>query len=96
MNKVILTGRTTKDIEVKTSASGTTFAKFTVAVQAGKDKADFINCTAFGKTAELLEKYVHKGNRIGIEGRLNISPNNYADVTVDAIEFLESKKEVEK
>ena len=73
MNRVWLTGRTTKDIELRYTIGGTPIAvtRFTLAVDRRKTKdgnqeADFVNCQAWGKTAELLEKYVHKGNKIGV------------------------------
>lgn len=101
MNKVSLTGRTTKDIETKytTGNKPLAVAKFTLAVnRRKKDEADFISCTAFGKTAEVMEKYVKKGNRIGVVG--HIQTGSYekdgrriytSDVIVDEMEFLESK-----
>lgn len=100
MNKCIIIGRLTKDIDVRSSQSGTSVAKFTVAVdrRTKEKETDFINCTAFGKTAEVLQKYVRKGHRIGIVG--HIQTGSYekdghkvytTDVIVDDIEFLEKK-----
>lgn len=76
-------------------------ARFSLAVnRRGKDKgADFISCVAFGKTAEVLDKYVSKGHRIGIVG--HIQTGSYekdghrvytTDVVVDELEFLEPRK----
>lgn len=104
MNLVVLTGRTTQDIELKYSASGTAYCRFTLAVNRMKkeDGADFISCTAFGKTAELIGEYVKKGQQLGVQGR--IQQDTYekdgqkvskTGVTVDKIEFLEGKKENE-
>lgn len=104
MNLVILTGRLVKDPELKYGASGTAFCKFTLAVSRvfEKDKSDFISCTAFGKTAELVGEYLRKGSLTGIQGR--IQQDTYekdgkteykTGVTVEKIEFLESKKENE-
>lgn len=73
MNKVVLLGRLTKDVELRYSANGeTAIARFTVAVsrRGKKDEADFIQCKAFGKTAELIEKYFRKGSQICIVGRI--------------------------
>ena len=73
MNNVCIIGRITKDIELKEYGKGKDkglMCRFTVAVQRDKDTADFIPCTAFGKTAEFLDAYTVKGTRIGIEGRL--------------------------
>ena len=67
MNKVILTGRFTRDPEIKYTNDGTSIARFSIAVnrrfvKEGSDqKADFLNCIAFGKSAEFIEKYFSKG-----------------------------------
>ena len=103
-NLVILTGRVTKDRELKHVASGTAYCKFTLAVNRMKkdDPADFIFCSAFGKTAELIAEYVKKGNNLGVQGRLQQDTYekdgekiSKTGVTVDKIEFLEGKKENE-
>ena len=100
-NLVILTGRLTKDPELKYGASGTAYCKFTLAVNRMKkdDPADFIFCSAFGKTAELIAEYVKKGNNLGVQGRLQQDTYekdgekiSKTGVTVDKIEFLESNK----
>ena len=99
-NLVILTGRLTKDPELKYGASGTAYCKFTLAVNRMKDDpADFIFCSAFGKTAELIAEYVKKGNNLGVQGRLQQDTYekdgekiSKTGVTVDKIEFLESNK----
>ena len=109
MNSVVLVGRTTKDIELRRTGSGTAVASFTLAVsrdfktQDGQD-ADFINCVAWKKTAELLEQYIHKGDRIALNG--SIRTRNYEDnhgkkvyiteVLVSHVEFLETKKNREQ
>lgn len=103
MNKVILVGRTTKDIEVRvTPTTGSYVAQFTLAVDR-KDKektTDFINCVAWNKAAELLSQYVHKGDRVGVVGK--IITRNYKDkdnktvyvteILVDEVEFMQDKK----
>ena len=100
-NLVILTGRLTKEPELKYGASGTAYCKFTLAVNRMKkdDPADFIFCSAFGKTAELIAEYVKKGNNLGVQGRLQQDTYekdgekiSKTGVTVDKIEFLESNK----
>lgn len=109
MNAVILIGRTTKDIELRRTGSGTAVASFTLAVnrdfrtQDGQE-ADFIQCVAWKKTAELLEQYVHKGDRIAVNG--SIRTRNYEDnhgkkvyiteVLANHVEFLEAKKNSEQ
>lgn len=109
MNKVILTGRTTKDIELKVTTSGTNVATFSVAVKRaykgnGEQESDFFECVAYSKTAELISKYVKKGDMVGIEGRLQT--RNYTnregkkvyvtEIIVDNVEFLQSKKQGEQ
>lgn len=104
MNKVLLTGRITKDLEKRVTQSGTSVIRFTLAVNRrfkveGQPDADFIQCTAWGKTAETMSQYLHKGSLIGIEGR--ITTGTYqdkdgrtvytTDVTVEAFDFLESR-----
>ena len=109
MNAVILIGRTTKDIELRRTGSGTAVASFTLAVNRDfktndGQEADFINCVAWKKTAELLNQYVHKGDRIALNG--SIRTRNYEDnygkkvyvteVLVNHVEFLETKKNSEQ
>ena len=100
-NLVILTGRLTKEPELKYGASGTAYCKFTLAVNRMKkdDPADFIFCSAFGKTAELIAEYVKKGHQLGVQGRLQQDTYekdgekiSKTGVTVDKIEFLENNK----
>ena len=84
MNKVILIGNLTRDPEVKytTGESPLAIGRFSIAVARPYSKSkeretDFINCVAFGKTAENIGKYFVKGNKIGISGR--IQTNRYQD-----------------
>ncbi len=100
MNLVVLTGRLTRDPELKFGQSGKAYSRFSLAVDRPmqKGEADFINCVAFGKTAELIGEYLRKGRKVGVQGRIQM--NRYEvngekrtsyDVLVDSIEFLESK-----
>ena len=104
MNKTILMGRLTKDPEISSSTSGTTFARYSLAVDRkfksdDGPKADFFNCTSFGKQAEFVEKYLKKGTKILLTG--SIQNDNYTNghgeqvyamqVIVDEMEFAESK-----
>lgn len=104
MNKVILMGRLTKDPNIRYTQGETPMcvAKYTIAVNrraAGKDQADFIGCTSFGKAGEFVEKYLKKGSKIIITGR--IQTGSYTDqegtkrytteVVTEEIEFAESK-----
>lgn len=106
MNKVILIGRCTRDPEVRYSQgeNATAVARYTLAVDRqfkrdGDQSADFINCIAFGKRGEFAEKYLRKGTKIAVVGR--IQTGSYTnkdgqkvyttDVIVDEHEFVESK-----
>ena len=105
MNKVILMGRLTKDPDIRMGQS-VKVARFSLAVDRRKreDGADFPQCVAFGKTAEFIEKYLHQGSKIGIEGRIQTSTftkqdgsKGYStDVVVESVEFAESKKTEQK
>ena len=78
MNKLVITGRLTRDPEVKAIGENNMVAKFTVAVNRNyKDKdgnrpADFIPCEAFGKTAEFISNYVTKGRLVEIDGEMRV------------------------
>lgn len=106
MNKVVLMGRLTKDPDVRYSQgeNSTAVARYTLAVdrrykKAGEAETDFINCVAFGKNGEFAEKYLHKGNKIAIVGR--IQTGSYTnkegqkvyttDIVVEEHDFCESK-----
>ena len=105
MNRVILVGRLTKSPDVKNTTTGKAVANFNLAVDRrfknkdGQKEADFINCQAWGKTAELLGQYTQKGSRIGVVGRMQVRSYDGTDgikrwvteVIVDELEFLESK-----
>lgn len=103
MNKVILMGRLTRDPDIKYTAGeeATCIARFTLAVDRRfkKDEADFIGCVAFGKTGEFIEKYVKKGTKLAITGRIQTGSYEKdgqkiytTDVVVEEAEFAESKK----
>ena len=99
MNNVILMGRLTRDPELKYSQSGKAFSKFTVAVnrEFNREEADFINCTAWGKTAETIAEYLRKGRRIALQGRISVSSYEQngetkwsTEVIVDKFEFVDT------
>nr|DAT02581.1 MAG TPA: Single strand binding protein [Caudoviricetes sp.] len=105
INNVVLTGRVTKDIELKVTPTGKSVCSFSLAVnrkfvQDGERQADFINCQLWGKSAETLEKYGKKGMLIGVEGRLQT--RNYTnqqgqtvyvtEVVAESFTFLEKKQ----
>lgn len=107
MNKVILMGRLTRDPEVRYSQGDSQLAigKFSIAVdrrfkkQGDTVTADFFNCTAFGKQAEFVEKYLKQGTKVVVTGR--IQNDNYTNkegqkvysvqIIVEEMEFAESK-----
>lgn len=103
MNNVILMGRLTRDADIRQSQgqNPATVARYTLAVdRRGKDAgADFINMVSFGKTAEFIEKYVHKGTKIAAKGRIQTGSYEKdgkkiytTDVVAEEVEFAESKK----
>lgn len=108
MNIIALTGNSTKDVELKYTPGGTAVASGTIAVrrdfknkQTGEYESDFINFTAFGKTAELMAEYVQKGSKFGINGRLQIRTwdndagqrQYFTEVAVNGFDFPDKKSE---
>ncbi|SJZ37694.1 single-stranded DNA-binding protein [Anaerorhabdus furcosa] len=105
INRVVLVGRLTKDVEIKKTSSGLSVASFTVACnrrvsgQGQEKQADFINCVAWRQTADFLGQYARKGALVGVEGR--IQTRNYdgtdgkkvyvTEVVCDSCQLLESK-----
>ena len=100
MNKAMIIGNLTRDPEVNTTASGISVCRFTVAVTRPfkRDETDFISCVAWRKSAELINQYVKKGNKIAITGY--IQTGNYekdgirrytTDLIVEDFEFLTPK-----
>lgn len=84
INNVVLVGRLTKDVEVKKTQSGLSVASFTIACDRrlsqeqknnGEQSADFISCVAWRGSADFLGRYAHKGDTVGVEGR--IQTRNY-------------------
>ena len=111
MNKVIVMGNLSKDIEIRYSNNGknTAIANFAIAIprkfkSEGAPSADFFNCTAFGKTAEFAEKYLKKGSKVVITGQ--IQNNNYKNkdgntvysnvIVVEEIDFAGKKDDAEE
>lgn len=77
MNNVAIAGNLTKTPELRTTPAGKKVTSFTVAVNEGKDKTEFVNCVAWEKTAEVVAQYCQKGNRVALTGRLQT--RKYAD-----------------
>ena len=110
MNCVSLIGRLVRDPELRYAQNGTAICRFTLAVDRRMSKqkrqeaqannqqtADFIGCTAFGQTAELIANYHRKGSQIGVEGRIQTGSYEKegrtiytTDVVVDSFDFVES------
>ena len=109
MNKVLLIGRNTKDIELRQTTSGTSAIEFSIAVRRafknanGENESDFFNCVAFSKSAETISKYVKKGDQLAIEGRLQTRAYTnregkkitVTEIIVENFEFLQAKKQEE-
>jgi single-strand DNA-binding protein len=107
MNRVVLVGRLTKDPEMRTTTSGISQTRFTIAVnrrtanQNGQREADFISCVAFGKNGEFVEKYLHQGTKICIEGRIQTGSYTKQDgtkvytteVIAEKVDFVDKKNE---
>lgn len=107
LNRVVLTGRLTKDLELRYTNSGTAVATFTLAVdrqfknQNNEREADFIQCVVWRKSAENFANFTHKGSLVGVDGR--VSTRNYennqgqrvyvTEVTVDNFALLESRNQ---
>ena len=70
MNKVILIGNLTKDIEISSTKTGKHVTRFCLGVRRDKEATDFINCEAWGTVADLLDKYCSKGSKIGVCGKI--------------------------
>lgn len=109
MNVVTLIGRLGKNIELKRTGSGTAVTNFSIAVnrdfkQDGQPDTDWINCQAWSKTAEVIDKYCHKGSMIAVTGRLQVRSydNSKGDkvyvteVIVNNVQFLDSKSNNQK
>lgn len=101
MNKVILIGRLTKDVEISEGKKAIV-GHYTLAIDNGKDyDTSFIRCTLFGKSAEFAEKYFSKGLRVAVEGRIQTGSYDdkdgfmhyTTDVIVERQEFADGKKE---
>lgn len=99
MNKINIIGNVVRDPELRQTAAGAKYARFTLAVNRSfGNETDFINCTAWEKRAELIEKYVKKGNKLGVSGRLEINKTEkdgtvtyHHAVIVEDFDFLTPK-----
>lgn len=110
MNRIVLTGRIAKDLELKTTNNGTAVLSFSIAVNRrfknseGKYDADFFNCTAWRQTAEFISKHFLKGSMIAIEGTLqnrsytaqDNSKRTVTEIMVENAEFCGSSEKQEQ
>ena len=100
MNKTISMGNLTDDPKIRRTASGKKVAEFTLALNRGKDGADYPRFIAWEQKADLIEKYCHKGMKLLVEGRIQTGSYEKdgkkvytTDIVADSIEFCERKKE---
>lgn len=107
MNVVTLVGRLVRDPDVRYTDEQKAIAKFSLAIDRppkdGNKQADFPNCVAFGKTAEILGKYCKKGKRVGVQGSLRTGSydkdgvKHYTtDVVVDRLELMDGGEKKEE
>ena len=107
MNSVNLIGRMVKAADLTASSNGQSIARFTIAIDRGKDKngeskgTDFITCKAFGRTAENIDNYCTKGSLIGINGRIQTGSYEKdgrtvytTDVIAERVNFLSKAQTV--
>ena len=100
LNLAILMGRLTKDPELKNTTSGKEVITFNLAVDRfTKGESDFLTCTAWDKTAEFIVKYLKKGSKVVVQGRIQTRPYDRKDgskaiateIVVTAVDFADSK-----
>lgn len=104
MNNITLTGRMVKDPELKYTTNNTAVLTFTLAVSRNKEETDWIPCVAWKAGAELIAKYVKKGDKLGITGRLQSrswetkdgEKRSTLEVITNEVEFLNQKRTEEK
>jgi len=104
MNKCIFIGNVTNKPETRTTEAGMKVCSFGMALRKGKDGVTYIDCIAFKQTAELIEKYVEKGNKVGIIGEYDSrdytdkegNKRKFINIIVNEIELLTPKNPKEK
>ena len=111
INRVIIIANTTRDVDLKNTPSGASVANFSIAsnrkFKSGdetKEEVSFFDCVVWGKLAELCNQYVNKGDRVGIEGRLQQrrwentegKTQSKVEIVVENIQFLSNKKDGQK
>lgn len=103
VNKCILLGRLGRDPEVRYTTTGSALCTFSIATSEKwtkdgqkHEQTEWHNCVAFGKIAELIHNYVHKGSQVYIEGSLKTTKKDdkyFTNINVQSIQFLDSKKD---
>ena len=88
MNTIILIGRLTRTVDIRNTSTGKKIAEFSLAVNKNKETTFFFNCTAWEKTAELLQNYTVKGDKVGIEGELQSEKYTKKDGTIATKTFI--------
>lgn len=109
MNKIIISGNLVRDVELQTTTSGKSLARFSVAVKRdyatdGQVECDFFNCVVWGAFAETCNKYLKKGSKVIVEGRLNTRTYESNDgakkliyeINATNVEFLSGTKTGDK
>lgn len=112
MNRVCIAGNLTREPELRSTSSGTAVLNFGVAVnerrfnqqsQQWEDYAHFVDCVLFGKRAESLQRYMHRGDRVGIDGKLRYSSwesngqkRSKLEVVVDDVDLLGGKRQTDQ
>lgn len=105
INRAVVCGRLVRDPELRRTQNGTPVTSFTLAVNRtfknadGQQEADFLNCVAWNKTAEIVDQYCSKGNLVGVEGRLQSRSyqdnqgNNrtVVEIIADQVQFMQQK-----
>lgn len=102
MNSFIGIGNLTKEPEIRYTNNNLKVATITIAINR-KEEADFIDCVAFDKKADIIEQYLHKGNKVAVEGRLQTNmyekdgkKNKSMNILINNIEFLNTNKVVQE
>ena len=105
MNKIMLIGNLTRDPDLTATAHGKKLCKFTIAVDRAfdKEKTDFFSCSAWEQKAEVIAKYVRKGNKLCVVGRLEINETEkdgvktrHHNIIAEEFEFLTPKSETDR
>ena len=104
MNSVNIIGRLTRDPELRKTSNGRSVTNFCLAVNRANEDADFIDCVAWNQTADLACKYLSKGSKIGVTGRIqsrtyddkNGNSRKIVEVVIDRMQFLSEPKKKEE